>query len=132
MAWVLRSSWPIPYGCAPLRAARGFAQPPQGAEVFRLVRPPQAPLVRIVCWRIPEDLFIADSIRWLSRMGVSSRRKRPVTKAKCRGTACSIAAAEELGSRVYGLLIRPRLLRGAGKSGAGAALGGAIGAIGVD
>src|SRR4051812_46443139 len=36
MAEVSVSSWPCPFCCAPLHAARDLAQPPQGAELIAI------------------------------------------------------------------------------------------------
>src|SRR6266446_5246504 len=79
MAGVLGCSWPIPLFC-PLARSPPFAQPPQGAEMFRdriTVSRPASPDRRNRESR--RCFLIADSIRWLSGMGVSSRCKRPVS-----------------------------------------------------
>jgi len=58
-----------------LHAVRDFAQPPQGAYFSRSGRPRRGRLFRIVGGESYTQVFITDSIRWLSTMGVSSRCK---------------------------------------------------------
>src|SRR5450759_4755486 len=88
--------------CAPLHAVRHFAQPPQGAGMFRNRQAVSWPacsgsLVR----RILDVVFIADSIRWLSTMEVSSRWKRPANQGCTPGNAYATAAAGRGSAAVF-------------------------------
>src|ERR1700722_19736674 len=88
--------------CAPLPAARDFAQPLQGAEMFRdRMAASSACLSGSLLQRILCQIFIADSIRWLSTMGVSSRWKTAADRDQTPSDACANAAAEGLGSRLF-------------------------------
>jgi hypothetical protein len=51
--------------------------------------------------RISREVFIADSIRWLSAMKESSRRKRPPIGAERLGMLNATAVAERFGGRLF-------------------------------
>jgi hypothetical protein len=51
--------------------------------------------------RILREVFIADSIRWLSALMVSSRQKGPSIGAECLGKLNATAVAERIGGRLF-------------------------------
>src|SRR4030088_2924472 len=106
--------------CAPLHAVRHLAQPPQGAERFRVVWPGWGESY--------SQIFIADSIRWLSTAGESSRWKRPAKWAERVRMPTPPRAPKGSATVSFGYSIRCWPAR----SGAGAGFDGAVGTIGVD
>src|SRR3954454_22245433 len=101
MAFAVNDRWPRFYGrhgrflllcplahspqtCAAASRCRGV--PARSAA--------QAPLVRMVCWRIPGDLFIADSIKLAIDQGGVKSRKNACLLSLNAGTPCANAAAE--------------------------------------
>src|SRR5436305_14640452 len=85
--------------CAPLHAAREFAQPPQGAEFFRIAPPGGAAPVRIVMTANLLTDLRHRSIRWLSGTEVSSQQKKPVDTAEMRRPALPGEVAGKVGDR---------------------------------
>src|SRR3984893_91084 len=97
--------------CAPLHAVRHFAQPPQGAERFRIVWPG---------WGQPHRIVVAANLtgKFSSPIALGGYRpqwcqvagKRPRNAAERVGDAYATTAAEGLGNRLFWIL-DPRLAR---------------------
>src|SRR5882672_6553933 len=129
MAGVWGSSWPVPFvvpPCTQSAILRNRHKVPRGTGSFGRIA---AAFLRIVYGESYAYFFIADSIRWLSAMGVSSRWKRPVKWAERLQTPSQQRPREELRSRLGWTHLRS--WSGA-RSGAGAAFDGAVGTIGID
>src|SRR3954447_26418700 len=94
MAEVSVSSWPCPFCCAPLHAARDLAQPPQGAELIaisagRSQRPSSIGSVR----RISKS-FSPTALGGY-RPGGCQVSERPAKCGLARASATKKAAADE-------------------------------------
>src|ERR1035437_5964169 len=99
--------------CAPLHAVRHFAQPPQGAEMFRVVRPRRTPLLRIDVAANPMVTFSS----LIALGGYRLWRCQVVEKglpigAERLGLATQNTAAERLGSRLFWITQFPGSGRG--------------------